>query len=70
MTQQILRIREVQKRTGLSRTTIWRQVRAGKFPAPLQLTEFSIGWRAEDIDEWQASRQPVTYGTGAEPAAA
>ena len=37
----MLRPREVMARTGLSRTTLWRRVRAGTFPAPTQLGENS-----------------------------
>ena len=52
MTDKILRTREVMERTGLSRTTIWRKVRAGKFPAPLQLTENAVGWPESRISKW------------------
>ena len=35
----ILRIPEVVEITGLSRTTIWRRVKSGDFPAPVRLGE-------------------------------
>ena len=41
----MLRAAEVMARVGLSRTTIWRRVRAGTFPAPVELGVNSIGWR-------------------------
>ena len=53
----ILRDEEVRNRTGLSRTTRWRLVRAGKFPRPVRLTEHAIGWRESAIEEWLASRE-------------
>jgi prophage regulatory protein len=53
----ILRDAEVRNRTGLSRTTRWRLVRAGKFPKPVRLTEHAIGWRESAIEEWLASRE-------------
>lgn len=59
--RQMLRAPEVVRRTGLSRTTIWRQIRAGRFPAPLALSENSIGWPAAEIDAWLGSRQRRTY---------
>src|SRR3954467_3428739 len=52
-----LRDAEVRNRTGLSRTTRWRLVRAGKFPKPVRLTEHAIGWRESAIEEWLASRE-------------
>ena len=51
----IVRIREVMEATGLSRTTIWRRVRAREFPAPLKLggpSSRSVGWREADIQGW------------------
>ena len=48
----IIGIKEVQKLTNLSRTTIWRMERAGKFPDRLPLSSSRIGWRYNDIQEW------------------
>ncbi len=72
MENQMLRAPEVMACTGLSRVTIWRRVRAGKFPAPLVLGENSIGWTAQSIEDWLESRPRRTYGaeTAPEPAAA
>ena len=61
---QMLRPTEVMVRTGLSRTTIWRRVRAGTFPAPLELGVNSIGWPAAAITAWLESRGRRTYGAG------
>ena len=58
----ILRTPEVVKITGLSKTTIWRRVRSGDFPAPVKLGSLatrSIGWRQEEIEKWINSR-PVS----------
>ena len=59
----MLRIADVMARTGLSRVSIWRQVRAGQFPAPIELSANTIGWLENDIASWQASRPRRTYGT-------
>ena len=48
----IICIKEVQKLTNLSRTTIWRMERAGNFPTRLSLSTSRIGWRYTDIQEW------------------
>ena len=66
MENQMLRAPEVMARTGLSRVTIWRRVKAGKFPAPLVLGENSIGWTAQSIEDWLKSRPRRTYGAEAE----
>jgi prophage regulatory protein len=54
---EILRQREVQQASRLSRTTIWRGVKAGTFPKPVQLTRTTIGWFRADVIRWQAERR-------------
>ncbi len=61
MQDKMLRPPEVMARTGLSRTTIWRHVRAGTFPAPLVLGKGSIGWPESTITDWLDSRPRRTY---------
>lgn len=48
-----LRIRDLVIRTGLSRSTIYKQVSEGKFPKPIKLGERCVAWRVEDIREWE-----------------
>ena len=58
----ILRTPEVVRVTGLSKTTIWRRVRSGDFPAPVKLGSLatrSIGWRQEEIERWIESRPVI-----------
>ncbi len=57
----MLRAPEVMVQTGLSRTTIWRRVRAGTFPAPLELGVNSVGWPASEIAAWLKARARRTY---------
>ncbi len=61
MEARMLRVPEVLARTGLSRTTIWRRIRAGTFPAPIELGVNSIGWPASVITEWLENRPRRTY---------
>ena len=46
---QIIRPKELVQRRRISRTTLWRQVKAGKFPKPVQLTSTTIGFFQSDI---------------------
>ena len=62
MNDPMLRPPEVMELTGLSRTTLWRRVRAGTFPAATELGENSIGWPASTISAWLADRPQRTYG--------
>jgi prophage regulatory protein len=61
----ILRRKEVQARTGLSRSTIYARVAAGTFPSPIDLGGGrAVGWVDAEIEAWvqsriQASRKTV-----------
>ena len=59
----ILRIRTVLDRTGLSRSTLYRKIADGSFPAQVKLGEHSSGWRESAIDRWIAD--PVAFGAAA-----
>ena len=52
----ILRLPEVSRATGPSRSTIFRFVQAGDFPSSVRLTARSIGWHSKDIEIWIAAR--------------
>jgi len=56
---ELLREAELRSRIKLSHSTIWRLVRAGKFPPPLQLSTRAKGWRAADIEAWLAARAGI-----------
>ena len=54
----IVRLKEVQRMTGLSRSTIYAQIAKGDFPKQIQLTEGrSVGWHVSAIIKWIESRQ-------------
>jgi prophage regulatory protein len=58
----IYRIAEVQHITGVSRTTLWRWVNSGCFPAQVRLGSRNIGWVSTDIDEWIENLPKVVEG--------
>ena len=45
------------------RCQIWRNIRAGKFPAPVQLGPNSVGWWRAEIEAFKAALPRRTYGT-------
>lgn len=54
-TSRIMRIRAVLKETGLSKTTLWRRVHSGDFPAPLRLGgpgTKAVGWLSTEVADW------------------
>lgn len=52
----LLRISDVQRRTGLSRGTIYRLVAAGEFPRQIRLTEATTAWIESEVTFWIESR--------------
>ena len=50
----IVRLNTVLARTGLSRSTIYRKIAEGTFPAQLRISLNGAGWRESDLDRWVA----------------
>jgi prophage regulatory protein len=53
----LLAMNEVIRRVNLSRSTIYRKMKLGTFPAPLDLSENRIAWPESDIDAWLMTRK-------------
>ncbi len=62
--ERMLSLPSVVLRTGLSRSTLYRLIKQGSFPPPLQLAPRAVRWRSEEIDEWLSNR-PRSCGPGA-----
>jgi len=52
MTYTVLRLPEVIRQTGLSRSSIYLRIANNEFPAPISLGGRAVGWLQQDIDEW------------------
>ena len=55
----LIRLKEVQYRVGLGRSTIYRWMAEGKFPKPVQLGGYTVAWAQEDIDAWICERGTI-----------
>ena len=58
--RRVLRRPEVEERVGLARSTLYKLIGLGQFPAPIRLSVNSVGWLEEDVENWLASRQRGT----------
>ncbi|MES2488622.1 MAG: AlpA family transcriptional regulator [Pseudomonadota bacterium] len=56
ISQFILRLPAVKAATGLCRSTIYKRISQGTFPAPVSLGGSSVGWAASDIEAWIQSK--------------
>ncbi|MFG3692207.1 helix-turn-helix transcriptional regulator [Stutzerimonas stutzeri] len=55
-----LRLPEVEKAVGKKRSTIYRDIAAGTFPAPYDLgNSRSVGWLSTEISAWILNRPRV-----------
>ncbi|MER9771215.1 AlpA family phage regulatory protein [Mesorhizobium sp. M0220] len=48
----IIRLKTVLVRTGLSRSTIYRKIAEGTFPAQIRISVNGAGWHESDINRW------------------
>lgn len=54
---QILRVRAVEKRLGVSRPTIYRWLdNDPTFPRPVKIGSHSVGWVESEINAWLEAR--------------
>lgn len=54
----IIRLPEVEFRTGKSRSSIYADMAKGTFPKSCRIAKRAIGWSEVAIDAWIASRPP------------
>lgn len=52
----LLRRREVERRTSLSRSRLYALIADGAFPAPVRLGANSVAWVASEVDGWVLAR--------------
>jgi len=50
-----LRIKDVMKKTGIARSTIWLWVKEDKFPKPIKLSPRITVWSEDEIDNWKTN---------------
>ena len=65
-TLEIIRRRQLESKTGLSRSTIYDKINPKSryydkdFPRPIKLGEKSVGWLLREVDTWIAWRVKKT----------
>lgn len=53
---EIIRLADLPKYTGLKRTQIQHYIAKGEFPQPIKLGERAKGWLASEVLAWQHGR--------------
>lgn len=54
--ERVLRLPEVRRMTGLSRSSIYELQADGRFPRSIKLGERAVGWLEQEVREWLARR--------------
>lgn len=52
MTDEIIRLPDLTKRVGLSKSAIYARIQRGEFPKPINLGGQSTGWLSSEIQAW------------------
>ncbi|PLP57120.1 DNA-binding protein [Mesorhizobium loti] len=55
----IIRLKSVLSRTGLTRSTLYRKIAEGSFPAQIRISVNGAGWHESEVDLWVAD--PVRW---------
>ncbi len=63
MSAQIIRIKEVSKRTGIGRSTIYKYMNENRFPKSIRLGKRAAGWIVDEVDSWIDVRIQQRNGT-------
>lgn len=53
---QLIRLPDVLRITGLSKSEIWRRVNERRFPEPIRLGERCTRWEITEVQSWVAAR--------------
>ena len=57
MSIRLLRRPEVEKLTGLSRSSIYALMDRGEFPRPRRIGQRAVAWDAATLERWLATRE-------------
>ena len=52
----LIDVKDVCRVCALSRTTVWRKVKAGEFPKPIELGPTRRAWRVGAVKAWLAEQ--------------
>ncbi|EGQ8607183.1 helix-turn-helix transcriptional regulator [Vibrio parahaemolyticus] len=66
MSNKIIRLPEVIKETGLSRSTIYLRMSKGDFPQSISLGDRAVGWLQGEVNQWLEQRISASRNSGVE----
>lgn len=61
--EHLLRLPEAKRKTGKSRSAIYKEMKEGRFPQCISLGGRSVAWLESEIDAWIAERIQASRST-------
>lgn len=55
----LLKLKDVMATTSLSKASIYRQMKAGTFPASVAIGPRAVAWDSREIEEWYEERKAL-----------
>ena len=52
MSKKIIRLKEVEQKTGFKKSKIYDEISLGRFPAQVALGQHAVGWHEDEVDRW------------------
>ena len=52
----LLRVSAVMARCAISRSQVYRLLDLGQFPKPVKISERSVRWRSDEVQDWIEQR--------------
>jgi prophage regulatory protein len=56
----ILRIKDVVKKTSMCRASVYNLINRGEFPPQKKLIGNRVGWNSDEVEMWIASRESIS----------
>lgn len=54
--ESLLRLPEVERRTGLKRSALYARIASNDFPKPVRLTARTVGWPESEVSDWISAK--------------
>ena len=52
MTDSLIRIKNVEAKTGLKKSMVYDLISKGEFPKPIKIGERAVAWISREVDQW------------------
>ena len=58
MTDSLIRIKEVEAKTGLKKSMVYSLISKNEFPKSIKIGERAVAWISREVDQWVQNKIP------------